>query len=1697
MAQTHKFDDKEQLLRLWYHECCRVFMDRLIDLSDREKFRTLFDGVMDSGLQVRAKDLTGGDDQEVVFSSIDLTNPDAEEPPYEHIADRKTLKAFMEQKVEDYNGLFKKSPMSLVMFKDAIELCCRVLRILKQPRGNALLVGVGGSGRHCQTRLASFVGDLKCFQIEISKQYKHQAFLDDLKKLYEVAGTKGNPITFLFSDTEIVEESFLEDVSNILSSGEVPNLYANDELNAVRASVDKPAKEAKVPQTPEALYDFFIGRVRQNLHVVFCLSYIGSSFRDYCRMYPSLVSATTAIWLLPWPTEALTEVAMKFLTDGNLNEEYRDPVAEVFGKSHTAVAEYSTKMFIAQKRMNYVTPTNYLELVQGYMAMLRDKQKQLGASADKLRNGLSKLDDARTQVAEMSIDLEEKQGICEVKSKECTELLVVITEERGKADIQQKQVEADQLRIGKEAAETRTISEDATRDLEKAMPALEAAMDALEKLDKKSIAEVKAYKTPPDMVMKTLCAVMTVMEKAPTWAQAKVELNDVQFLPRVKNFDKDNIKDGVLRKVEKFTKDPGFTPKLVANVSAAAGALCQWVHAMKIYAEVYREVEPKRLKLRNAQEKLEVKERELAKAVAELKEVLERVATLNAQFEASNKESTDLAEMAQNLQTKLERADKLVNGLAGEKVRWEISLSSFDEQQECLFGDCIISAAFMSYAGPFGASYRNGLVSEEWYKPVVEFKIPVTKNFSFSSFLADPSEVREWNIQSLPADLFSTENGVLTTKGRRFPLLIDPQNQGNQWVRKMEAARKIKVFDPNSKDIMRTVERAIEFGAPVLLENVGEELDPSLEPVLAKNIIDNGGGSLSIKVGENVLDYNKDFMFYITTKLSNPHYTPEVSTKTTIVNFIVVLDGLTDQLLGVVVSKEEPRMEEQKNELVVQVAKGKNRLVELENEILRLLSETKGSLLDDLSLIDTLQESKVISETVTEQVAVAEQTMVKIDVARESYRPAGLRSAVLYFVLNDMVAIDPMYQFALEAYVVLFVQSIERSAEKKMSTGGIEERIKDLNDYHALAVYKYGCRALFERHKMILSLHLCTRVLMSNGELNPVEFNFFMLGGQVLDRSTQPPNPSPDWISQLVWDNIVEMDTGIESLRGFQASMEQTLRDWKKWYSSSEPEREALPGEWDGRLDMMQKLLVIRCIRPDRVIPATAMFISQKLDSKFVEPPALDLELVYEESQCSTPLLFVLTPGMDPTAQVNALSVLKGIKAANISLGQGQEPKATKLVIEGAKEGFWALLANCHLCVTWLPDLEKLIFNTIEAKPHKDFRVFLSSSPTPQFPIQLLQNCIKMTAEPPKGLKANLNRLLMNTTEESYNRVSEAHKYRRLFFGLCFFHAILLERRKFKFLGWNVGYDFNDSDFDICENILAIYVDLDPNEIPWDAIRYLIAEANYGGRVTEHPDNRVLRSYVAQYICPEALNPKFMLSSLPTYYIPEDTSLQSYRAYVKELPFNEVPEAFGEHVNAEISSSIADTDLMLELIMGLQGDSAGGDGGEGASKATVVMNTCEALLEKLPEPVDWEDVRDRNEGDNSPLKVCLLQEIERYNVLLRKVADSVKLLQKGIQGFVVISKEQEAVMDSLFAGKVPAAWLFAYPSLKPLSSWVPDLIDRIEQLNAWGFMGVPKVAAPPARARCDWERRSRPCRIRCRCWMWCCAKCAAIRCDMY
>ena len=260
----------------------------------------------------------------------------------------------------------------------------------------------------------------------------------------------------------------------------------------------------------------------------------------------------------------------------------------------------------------------------------------------------------------------------------------------------------------------------------------------------------------------------------------------------------------------------------------------------------------------------------------------------------------------------------------------------------------------------------------------------------------------------------------------------------------------------------RTGERD-QFGMPYLMQDVEEELDPSLEPVLAKAIIKVGNREI-IRLGEKEIDYDHNFKFYLTTKLSNPHYAPEVSTKVVLVNFCVKEQGLEEQLLSIVVQEEEPSLEKRSQELVVRVAAGKRKLYDLESSILHLLSSAEGSLLDDPELVLTLQQSKTTSIEVTEQLEVAQETVKKIDVARKGYIPIATQTALLYFILNDFALVDPMYQFSLESYILLFLKSISLSKEKQQGSDAAEssgdslaDRIRTINEYHRLAVYRQTC----------------------------------------------------------------------------------------------------------------------------------------------------------------------------------------------------------------------------------------------------------------------------------------------------------------------------------------------------------------------------------------------------------------------------------------------------------------------------------------------------------------------------------------------------------------------------------------------------------------------------------------------------------------
>jgi len=219
--------------------------------------------------------------------------------------------------------------------------------------------------------------------------------------------------------------------------------------------------------------------------------------------------------------------------------------------------------------------------------------------------------------------------------------------------------------------------------------------------------------------------------------------------------------------------------------------------------------------------------------------------------------------------------------------------------------------------------------------------------------MAGPALARQWQINGLPTDKFSTENAVFINKGLRWALNIDPQSQAMNWIKNTEGDQLV-IADFKDADHIKKIEQGIIHGRKVLFLDVGEVMNPVLDNVLAKNYIQVGRNQ-TVKIGEKEIEVNKNYRMYITTRMSNPHYTPEVSCKVAVVNFCVKLSGLVDQCLGIVVKAEQAQLEKTKNETIQKVANNKATILNLEDTILKMLSESSGNILEDVALIDTLQ----------------------------------------------------------------------------------------------------------------------------------------------------------------------------------------------------------------------------------------------------------------------------------------------------------------------------------------------------------------------------------------------------------------------------------------------------------------------------------------------------------------------------------------------------------------------------------------------------------------------------------------------------------------------------------------------------------------------------------------------------------------------
>ncbi|CAH1982445.1 unnamed protein product [Acanthoscelides obtectus] len=1654
-----------EILRLWYHECCRVFQDRLVNDEDREWFDRLLRAKIAEYYGIIPENALGN--EAILFG--DFMDPSVGAGSYVQITEFDRLSDALNFYLEDYNNQSTK-PMKLVLFLDAISHVCRIARIMRQPMGNALLLGMGGSGRQSLTRLAAFMAEYNCFQIELSKSYGSIDWRDDIKQLMLNAGLMKRETVFLFSDTQIKSESFLEDLNNILNSGDVPNIYQPDELDKIYQGMKGTLQELGLAATKSNLFAVYQKQVRSNLHCVITMSPIGEVFRARLRQFPALVNCCTIDWFSPWPDSALQSVALQFLNDVenlNVTEEILQGIVFVFQYMHASVVEASERFKQELSRHNYVTPTSYLELLSSYTELMNKKKSSLTEGVSRLQTGLGKLQSTAEEVKVLQINLEVMKPALEVAARDADTMITKIAADTAIAEETKAIVEREEEEASKKALETQAIAEDAQRDLDEAMPALLEAEASLKSLNKNDIVEVRSMKRPPAGVVYVIEAICIVKNIKPNkvpgfrpgeklldyWEPGRNMLSDPgAFLTSLMNFDKDSITEDMIEKLKKYVDDPLFTPAKIAKISKACTSLCMWVHAMFKYYFVNKNVAPKKAALKQAKEDLAKTERILAEAKARMATVLAGLEELQKQLDAKIAFKQEKEQSIAFCEERMNRAVRLISGLADERVRWTETIENIEANVINVTGDILICSGCVAYLTPFTDSYRRQLFSS-WLQRISEFHIPYTANCTPVSILGEPVQIRLWQLDGLPRDYLSAENAVLVSCSRRWPLFIDPQGQANKWVKNMGKQMGLAVCKLADKDLIRTLESAIRFGKAILIENVGTELDPALDPVLLRQIF-NQSGTMVVKLGDVVVPYDNNFRLYITTKLPNPHYTPEVSIKVLLVNFTVVPSGLQDQLLALVVMQERPDLEEQRSQIVVSIATMKHELKEIQDRILLKLSTSEGSPLDDLDFIITLEASKLKSEDIKNKVEAAEITQIDIDNTRALYIPVANRAQILFFCLADLSNVDPMYQYSLEWFIAIFVSSMAETEK----TPEINLRVRTINDYFTFSLYSNVCRSLFEKHKLHFAFLLCVRILMDYGKINPGEWHHFLSGGSPL---RDLPNPAPAWLSSKSWSEILALEH-LPSFQPFVRTFNDHLAHYKKIFESQEPHRFPMPDHLEKTMDDFQKIVVLKSLRPDKVINAMQDFLSAKLGKEFIEPQSSDLSAMFKESGPAVPLIFVLSTGTDPAAELYKFAdrMKMSKRMFSISLGQGQGPRAEKMIQSGCEVGSWVFFQNCHLAPSWMPRLERIIEGISPEMVHRDFRIWLTSTPSPHFPVAILQSGSKMTVEPPAGVKANMMRAYRNEVSELADFMQSENKkappFRLLVFSLCLFHAVILERRKFGPLGFNIPYEFTDGDLKICISQLHMFL-VEYEDIPFKVLTYTAGHINYGGRVTDDWDRRCLMNLLADYYKADVVSTDYVFDKRGFYYqLPLDTMFLDYIEYIKTFPINDDPDVFGLHPNADITFAQAQTYLCLATLLKLQPKQVGG---AASSQEEVTSNVARSILETLPKLFELDKISQKYPVlYEESLNTVIIQEAIRYNKLLVVIKSSLNDLLKALKGLVVMSEALEKMSLSLFSNLVPAMWASkAYPSLKPLAAWVSDLKARTQFLNTWVAEAIPAV----------------------------------------
>lgn len=998
-------------IRLWTYEALRIFSDKLESEQDQN-------WVLDMIKKVVTKNIPLVDCYKAF--SMPILYSDWLSYGYGPVNETE-MADFVRERLKVFS--VEESQTSVILHPGMINHILEVDRVLRNSQGHLILVGPSGSGKNTITHFVAWMNGIKVVNLYVSHNYTLNDFDNTLKDILIHAGIKGEKVCFIVDESTILESSFLERMNTLLANAEIPGLFTKDELDRLLKEATKSSQaEGLYLSSSKELYGWFTEHVAKNLHVVFTISDPYQENGPHLITSPALFNRCVLIWMGDWKRPSLKTIARNYLAglpiDNDCHKELEDAKDSQSSRS-TAVVNFLISAFLSipnavpKSMLLPSSPLQFISFIENFKKIFVKKESETMAYHRHIQVGLDRLKESLAKIKILQKDLEVKKIELSKKDAEAQRTLDQILSEQNEAERKEEASLEIQKLLQSQTKIIKSRQESVYRQLAEVEPLVEEAQKGVKNIKKEHLTEMRSMNHPPDAVKLTLESVCTFLGfDVKTWRDVQNVVRKEDFIARIieYNGEKQYSKELTTFMDEKYMKNPIYNYETVNRASKACGPLFMWLQAQLRYSAILDKLEPLRQQMAAVKNNSVENKTKLIAINGMLQDLHSNIHSSKKQYTQLIRDTEGIKLEMTKVQKKVNHSSKLLQDLSDEQVRWQSSVREFESNRQCLIGNALLSASFMSFAIAYDESVRSKLV-HIWKEQLGEQHVSFNKLWNFTTNISDPKESLKWESLGLPKDnLFKQNVATLTSKiNKNYFLIVDPSGFILKFLCAYQKPKELIISSFLDNGYIRQVENCVRFGGSIAITDA-DKYDPVMNTVIAHNTFTNGGRTLVTICGHQI-DLSPDFQLYLYTRNPSICISPFLASRMCVVNFTFTTMSLRSHGLNMCLQFERPDLEQRRTEVMRADGILKQKLIGLETELLEVLNSSGSDMLEDTTLLKKLEEIKKESNTIKKELAESETLMDDLVTAGASYDKVAGLYCTFSLICKALENLNPIYVF--------------------------------------------------------------------------------------------------------------------------------------------------------------------------------------------------------------------------------------------------------------------------------------------------------------------------------------------------------------------------------------------------------------------------------------------------------------------------------------------------------------------------------------------------------------------------------------------------------------------------------------------------------------------------------------------------------------